>query len=101
MKHVLALALLICAGSLFATAASAEPPGHAGNDDASLHPGHQGHLSSGREYPGRPATEFHESLEAEGEPSFPTGPGGWAEQQSDSANAQRSSTDATADNRDR
>jgi hypothetical protein len=101
MKHVLALALLICAGSLFATAASAEPPDHARNDDASLHPGHQGHLSSGREYPGRPATEFHESLEAEGEPSFPTGPGGWAEQQSDSANAQRSSTDATADNRDR
>ncbi|WP_292521546.1 hypothetical protein, partial [Mesorhizobium sp.] len=47
------------------------------------------------------ATEFHESLEAEGEPSFPTGPGGWAEQQSDGANAQRSSTDATADNQGR
>ncbi|WP_287331886.1 hypothetical protein, partial [Mesorhizobium sp.] len=54
MKHVLAFALFIGAGSLFATAAYAEPPDHARNDDAGLHPAHQGHLSSGREYPGRP-----------------------------------------------
>jgi hypothetical protein len=72
---------IICLGLglLAATPAIAEPA----NDVATLHPGHQGHLKSGKFYPGVPATEFHE-VEA-----YETGPGGWAEQKSNGANDQR------------
>src|SRR5687768_8699399 len=89
MKHPLAVALCIGIGTLFTTAASAaDQP--AKKDTATLHPGHQGHLSSGQTYPGQPATQFHEALDA-GQQTYPTGPGGFAEQQSGGANAQRSS----------
>jgi hypothetical protein len=90
MRHALAVALGISIGTLFTGTAWADPPDRARNDTGSLHPGHQGHLSSGQTYPGEPATQFHNALDA-GEETYPTGPGGWAEQQSEGANAQRSS----------
>jgi hypothetical protein len=88
MKRKLAPALCVGVGLAFVTAVHADPPDQARNDNATLHPGHQGHLSSGQTYPGKPATEFHENFDV-GEPTYPTGPGGWAEQQSGDANAQR------------
>jgi hypothetical protein len=85
----MATALIVaaaCAGLfLFAPSPSvAAPP----EGDPKLHPGHFGHVASGKEYPGVPATEFHEALEA-GEATYPTGPGGWAEEKSGGANDQR------------
>jgi hypothetical protein len=66
-------------GLLAATPAIAE----SAKEAATLHPGHKGHLASGKFYPGVPATTFHE------EGGYETGPGGWAEQKSDGANDQR------------
>jgi hypothetical protein len=83
MKRI--LISVLGAAALFASPALAEPPDNARNDTGTLHPGHQGHLSSGREYPGKAATDFHDGT------SYETGPGGYAEQQSGGANAQRSS----------
>lgn len=86
MKRVLALAFSIYIGWLLPTMVVAQ----SARSDATLHPGHQGVLSSGKEYPGKPATDFHDGI------GFTTGPGGYAEQQSGGANAQRSSTGAPA-----
>jgi hypothetical protein len=69
----------VCAG-LFLLAPS---PSVAASDAARLHPGHQGHLASGKEYPGVPATQYHTVA------PFEEGPGGWAEEKSGGANDQR------------
>jgi hypothetical protein len=71
-------------GLLAATPAIAEPA----SDIATVHPGHQGHLKSGQTYPGVPATEFHADFDV-GADTYPTGPGGWAEEKSNGANTQR------------
>ncbi|THK34527.1 hypothetical protein EHS39_29435 [Ensifer sp. MPMI2T] len=92
MKCVLMLALGISAGTLLVTAAGAQSPSQARGATATLHPGHQGHLSSGQTYPGKPATDWHD-----GDP-YATGPGGYAQQQSGGANAQRNSTTAPSGN---